>query len=243
MRLLLTILIIGQAACASSPEPAPKAAPPAPAAEPDPVPKPQTAAATTEAKHETGSPADLIGQLGSFSDASDTQRAAEVIEPGQPLPKAPGFYGLGLADSSDCDGSKRLEQLGSGCQMLRLQPARSADNAAAAFDRNVCTNWNSGERPPRQITAKAKDRQVTFSMLLLQPKMEVPTADVTHVVEVADPGARFRTLAILSGVMEDNNAYLLRLSNPITVQRVRVRTAASPSWVAWYEIALISCSQ
>ncbi len=170
--------------------------------------------------------------------AGSTAGTPAALAPGGSSdPTQPGFHRLG--QNADCALQAPLAAL-SDCRRLSGRALGVADTSREAFDGDTCTTWNSGEFPPQGVSVDLIDAP-GLDGLLVYPEMTPVTADVTHVVEISDDGETYRSLAILTGVMTSGEGYALRLPKRIATRYLRVRTTASPSWVAWREIVPLLC--
>jgi hypothetical protein len=105
-----------------------------------------------------------------------------------------------------------------------------------AVDDDLATAWVAGGHPEQWIRL-----DLAGPMTLAEVQLVVsqdPAGRTTHLVEVRQRGERgFRTLGRLRGRTVDGDVLLLRPTRAVRrVVSIRIRTLASPSWVAWREI-------
>ena len=133
-----------------------------------------------------------------------------------------------------------------GCLDLSPRSAASASSTwsespgpAAAIDGNPCTGWNCGGYAPAWLVLDLGAPTTVHGVALVASML--PGGDVIHVVETSDDGASFAARLTIAQRMDDGLLYTFDLSPPIATRFVRIRTDASPSWVAWYDVAVYSC--
>lgn len=130
-----------------------------------------------------------------------------------------------------------------GCHNITTVASASAsdalDPAAWAIDQDICSSWNAGHTAPADLTLFLGSPRAVRGITLV-PDM-APDGGVTHIVETSMDGMNFTTALTINQFMAKNVAYPFDLGAPVMAQYIRVRTSASPAWVAWFEIALFEC--
>jgi hypothetical protein len=106
----------------------------------------------------------------------------------------------------------------------------------AAIDDDAETVWVAGEGPEQWIALRFP-RPVTIGEVQLIVSQH-PPGRTRHVVEVRRRGgAGWQPVAELAGRTADPDRLVVRPKRPLRrVTALRVRTLASPSWVAWREV-------
>jgi hypothetical protein len=66
---------------------------------------------------------------------------------------------------------------------------------------------------------------------------------VTHRIEVSDDGVHFAPSQRIEAPMQSGAPVDLRLPTREHARFLRFATDASPSWVAWQEIAIVHCDR
>ncbi|MBI2893352.1 MAG: discoidin domain-containing protein [Deltaproteobacteria bacterium] len=147
---------------------------------------------------------------------------------------APGAIG--------CDLSPSIASLGSCSRLDVVAVAASGSDpsrGAAAVDRDACTVWSSGAFAPQAISLDL-GRQRAVSALLLVTET-TPDGATTVVVELSDDGETFAPAALIRGEIATQRAYAVDFPRPLEARHVRLRSTRSRSWIAWREIAALSC--
>ncbi len=117
----------------------------------------------------------------------------------------------------------------------------STDIPANAFDGDSSTNWNAGGYPTQWIEV---DLGAEYPVLGLRLQIaQFPNGGSTHLVTGRSNDGTTVELATFSGYTVSSQ-WLENLTIPFTqaVRYVRVTTTASPSWVSWLEIEVLSDS-
>ena len=86
------------------------------------------------------------------------------------------------------------------------------------------------------------EKDSAVSGLLLVPDMTPPEGDVLHVVEQSNDGDVWSAVVSVQRHMVDDHVYAVSFPQKVTTHFLRVTTSASPSWVAWAEVAPILCN-
>ena len=73
--------------------------------------------------------------------------------------------------------------------------------------------------------------------ITLLPDQAPSPASVTHVISVSSDGSNFTNVRTLNQVMATGTTYPIDLGQTFNARYVRITTAASPSWVAWWATA------
>lgn len=115
-------------------------------------------------------------------------------------------------------------------------------SAHPAFDGDPCTVWNARSYPPAEVEVDIAQAH-GFDGLLLVPEMTPRNADVTHVFETSSDDVTYDLLATVQQSMTSGRVYTICFGAPVEARHLRVRTTASPSWVAWRDILPVRCGQ
>jgi len=108
-----------------------------------------------------------------------------------------------------------------------------------AFDGSTCSVWNAGGFAPASLTVDL-GAATDIDALVLLPEM-TPSGNVVHRVEMSDDGVTFTPSQRIEAPMQSGVEVDLRLPSRERARFVRFTTDASPSWVAWQEIAIVTC--
>lgn len=122
---------------------------------------------------------------------------------------------------------------------LRVTSGSNPEGAARASDGSACTLWNAGGFAPRDITFDL-GIATRIDALVLVPEM-TPDGGVRHVISFSSDGRTFDAGHRIEAPMRTGTPVELLLPRPEKTRFVRVETTASPSWVAWREVALFRC--
>ena len=109
-----------------------------------------------------------------------------------------------------------------------------------ANDGNRCTGWNAGTFPSRWWQVDLRELVPVRAITLLPDQAPSP-ANVTHVISVSSDGSNFTNVRTINQVMATGTTYPFDLGQVFNARYVRITTAASPSWVAWGEVAVFRC--
>ena len=123
---------------------------------------------------------------------------------------------------------------------VRASAIEAGHPAAHAVDGDLGTWWNSGGPPTQWIEIDLESPQ-SIAGLQLTPS-QFPAGPTVHRVLAAGPdtGGAFVLLHTFSGETQDGQQLLFNPAEPWqAIDRVRVVTDSSPSWIAWREIELI----
>jgi hypothetical protein len=108
---------------------------------------------------------------------------------------------------------------------------------SSAFDGNNTTAWNSRSYSANITVDLAQAR--TVSKLILNPSQS-PAGTTTHQIWVSPDMVNWKIVDISTQFTTNGVPFERKLSVPETnVRGVRVVTTSSPSWVAWFEIAVM----
>ena len=150
---------------------------------------------------------------------------------------------LGTLPEGECNVATFLATLGGRCTLVptsRVSGTGDASQAAAATDHDACTVWSSGGMPPQTVNIDlGAVRDV--SGVLLVPDMTPPEGDVTHTLEAVDDLGAIKPVAIVKARMISAHGYAVAFPSPIKARFLRVTTTEATTWVAWREIAPLSC--
>jgi hypothetical protein len=195
-----------------------------------------------------------IAGCGAASTTTATPRA-DAMDAGPPV-GAP----LPAADASDTDVAAAwnsfltnhprgecaidvpLSWLHEGCRALRpTQVATSAADASTlvhAFDLDACTIFDGGATP--ETIEIDLGQTETIDLIVLDPGPSMSGAS-RHVVEIPDRHDGWIARTVLYGDYYDDVLYALAFPEPITTQRLRVRTIESLGNVSFREIVPVAC--
>jgi hypothetical protein len=107
--------------------------------------------------------------------------------------------------------------------------------AANATDGIADTIWSSGGGPPAWIELDL-GKAIEIDSIRLLVAQSPPGRTDHRVTCRPTASADFVALGRLAGSTSDLDELTLRLPSPVACRIVRIRTVASPSWVAWREI-------
>jgi hypothetical protein len=133
-----------------------------------------------------------------------------------------------------CDPGAVIRRLGK-CRAIKVK------DGGAAFDGDTCTVWNAGAPPTQAIGATVETADRIDAMILV-PEMTPAKGHAVHAIEIFGPASGARKY-VADAPFATNEAYLLVFDPAANVEKVRVVTTESPSWVAWREIVLVACDE
>jgi F5/8 type C domain len=170
--------------------------------------------------------------------------AIEPLEPRQPLVIAAASPEP--IPSADTSCELQLTRLPSDCRVIPVvgvsatatEPRSSAGNA---FDGSTCTTWNAGNFAPQSITVDL-GTPTDVDAIVLVPEM-TPNGQVRQRIEFSDDGKTFVSAHRIEAPMASAVPVELIMPKRERTRFVRVVSDASPSWVAWREIALVRCGR
>jgi hypothetical protein len=169
--------------------------------------------------------------------------AVTVTEHGDGGREGRGVRLLGGAGPLGCDRGALLRRLPAQCKVHGVAstsgsgPGSASSNASV--DGNLCTLWNAGAVAPQEVTLDL-GREENLTDLVMVPGM-TPDGAVRHLIKTSADGVTYTTTGVIDGPMAEREAYRLTLARPVQARFIRIVTAASPSWVAWYELAALDC--
>jgi len=133
------------------------------------------------------------------------------------------------------------DQLAGNIALGRPVTASSSEVGAGperVVDGDAGTHWSAGAGPLQWVEI-ALDGPATIDSVRLTPA-QFPAGDTTHTM-LGSIDDSWVELHVSSGSTSDGVPITVAPSSPWQgVERVKVETTASPSWVAWYEIELFS---
>lgn len=162
-----------------------------------------------------------------------------------------GLPATGLVVVARFDGSVRLwpaaaaRSVGAPLTIVsRGRPASASSSLveappALAFDGDPTTAWNAGSGPPAwlEVTLAGPTRVFEVRLRVAQ----TPGGPTSHHVRALVDGHGWVSLADLGGATHDDQVLTVRPAHPVDgVRAVRVDTDASPSFVAWREVEVVS---
>jgi hypothetical protein len=133
-----------------------------------------------------------------------------------------------------------------GCTPLRVATVAGSGyyqedtRFAYAADGNTCTYWNSGAFAPQDLDLQLAAPE-DVDKLLLVPAMLPESGRVQLEVSTSRDHQTWTTVRRGSVDLRSTVPYILSLSPSPPAQWIRVRTLASPSWVAWSEVVPQRC--
>ncbi len=143
---------------------------------------------------------------------------------------------------TDCAIDAPLSWLHDRCRALR--PRRVSSSAPdsstlpRAFDLDACTMFDAGPAPA--VIEIELERAETIDLLVIDPG-PASSGPSRHVIESQDRRGRWIPRTVLFGGYYDSVLYALRFPEPITTQRLRIRTITSPGSVVHREIVPVAC--
>jgi hypothetical protein len=151
---------------------------------------------------------------------------------------------LGAMAEGDCSVSTFLSGLGaSTCTVVvpkQVVSNGSNATAAAVADGDACSVWSSGGLTPQTVEMDFGST-IPISALLVIPEMTPPQGPTQHEVELLDVQGNTRERASVSGPMIDQHGYGIQLPSPVQARFLRITTKEAPGYVAWREVAPLSC--
>ena len=115
-------------------------------------------------------------------------------------------------------------------------------SSAAAGSGQMAFNgggWNAGGFAPAFVGVDF-GTSVTLNAITLTAGMS-PSGNVNHVIETSTDLLTWTTAATISGFVS-NGEVLYRSFAPVAARGLRVRSTASPSWIAWDDIRVSNCA-
>lgn len=109
-----------------------------------------------------------------------------------------------------------------------------------AIDGSCGGYWNSGHYAPGWLQIDLGTPHVIHGVALVAQNDPI-VAGVALEIQTADDGVTYTTQISVGQVMDNGMGYPFLFPTPVTTRFVRVVTTASPSWVAWTEVAVYSC--
>jgi len=110
--------------------------------------------------------------------------------------------------------------------------------AAMAVDGYINSLWNSGGHDPQWIEINLGEYSNVETIRL--HVSQHPPGDTVHEISSSRNGNVFKPMHIFSGFTEDGQVLEFSPETPwMGIQFIRIKTVASPSWVAWREIEII----
>jgi hypothetical protein len=110
----------------------------------------------------------------------------------------------------------------------------------AATDGDLTTVFNSGAFGPHTLTLDLAEPNVVSALVLATE--QTPDGVTSHVIEISDDGAAWSELATLRGHTTTETVYAATVRRSPRARYVRIRTIDSPSWIAFRDVAVISCT-
>jgi hypothetical protein len=143
-------------------------------------------------------------------------------------------------------GSRVLDDavaaMGASCARIPAESIASSTGAAAAEanDGDVATTFNSGAFGPHQLTIELAEPVVVSGIVIATE--QTPDGVTTQILEVSDDGVVWSEVGVLRGHTTTQTVYAATLRPAPRARLVRVRSTESPSWIAFREVVLVSCS-
>lgn len=145
---------------------------------------------------------------------------------------------LGSLAAGACELGPHLAGL-AGCTRITPVAASATSDASAVIDEDVCTVWNSGGFPPHELVLELPEHSDVSGLVLVTE--QTPDGVTTQIVETSDDAQAWTELATLHGHTTTESVYAARTQRGRRARYVRVRSVASPSWIAFREVAVVSC--
>ena len=121
---------------------------------------------------------------------------------------------------------------------VRASGSLPAEPPEAAVDENEATQWGSGAEPVQWIEVELDPTAQVAEIRLLVAQW--PEGRTVHNVLI-DEGAGFRSIHTFDGTTRDGDwLEFVPEAALMGIERLRVETITSPSWVAWREIEVIA---
>lgn len=181
------------------------------------------------------------------SPATDASTAASArVAPSPPLvatsvtPQGPKLRVRRLPAIQGCEVDPALARLGTQCRRVPITSTEGTgpgkvDRPERAFDGDRCTHWNAGAFPPQAVRGEIAD-VTPISGVLLVPEM-TPSGNATHVLELGG------LLFVAEATWTSEALHFVAFDRPVPASSITVRSAASPSWIAWREIVPFTCER
>lgn len=147
----------------------------------------------------------------------------------------------GIASSSSVIADA-IAAMGPSCARVPVASVVSSSSLPAvdAVDGDVATVFNSGAFMPHELTIDLTEPNVVSALVLTTE--QTPAGVTTQVVEISDDGVSWSELASLRGYTTTETVYAATVRRAPRARYVRIRTIESPSWVAFREVAVVSCT-
>jgi hypothetical protein len=168
-------------------------------------------------------------------------------KPDRVLPESEPFTFTGFIQTYFTDkNSLGYRREGKGANIALGKPVQISSQTGdltgnLAVDGDFGTLWNSGGGPTQWIEI---DLGEAFDISEIRLTVsQYPAGKTIHQIKGKGPlpGDQFILLQTLDGNTQDGDELLYQLEDPVTkIRFVRVETIASPSWVSWREIEIIS---
>lgn len=116
--------------------------------------------------------------------------------------------------------------------------------AIETIDCNEKTAWNSGGYAPASVFIEIRNNSKPISIIKLIPAQS-PSGKTTHEILVSDSGNNYRSVDEILEEYTEDGVPIIRTFDPplLNVEKIKVITKTSPSWVAWYEIQAYSSAK
>lgn len=113
-----------------------------------------------------------------------------------------------------------------------------ADSAGKAIDDNSDTLWSAGASPPQTYLVTLDKPYLVNSVQLVVAQS--PAGQTTHEIWLGDPSGSLTLYKKLDNTFaSDGDTLTVPIDPPRVVNRVMIRTDASPSFVAWREVRVM----
>lgn len=124
-------------------------------------------------------------------------------------------------------------------RVVRASAASPGQLPANALDGRANTAWHAARHPPAWIELDLVEPSTVAEIKLLVAQS--PGGETTHQVIGVNSTGGEATLAEFRGVTQDGQWLIQALTPPaVDIRTVRITTLASPSWVAWSEIEVVT---
>jgi len=142
------------------------------------------------------------------------------------------------------DLRKLVTAFGPNCHPLPVSEVRATGSvpqaALLALDGNPATAWNARGFSPQAISLRFAATSDVVGVLVLAA-MHPATGPAKHLLEPSTDGRVFAVGHIAQATMKDGAVYALIPPEPMRAQLLRIRSVASPSWIAWREVVAFGC--
>lgn len=126
----------------------------------------------------------------------------------------------------------------------RVSQFVAGNEGELAVDGDLGTLWSAGDFPSQWIEIDLGEAS-DIAEIRLAPS-QYPAGETTHRLYVRGPGTAdaYELVHTFQGYTEDSQLLVFTPEEPLTsIRSIRIETVASPSWVAWREIEVLSAGE